>query len=76
MRHPTILAALIATMISSTAPAADGVFKLKARSRRAAKTVAGNGFQSAIRDLKWQPSQTAVIVCDMWDLHHCLNHHY
>lgn len=21
----------------------------------------------------WQPSQTAVIVCDMWDAHHCLN---
>src|SRR5206468_2973772 len=21
----------------------------------------------------WQPSQTAIIVCDMWDSHHCLN---
>lgn len=21
----------------------------------------------------WQPAQTAVIVCDMWDSHHCLN---
>lgn len=22
---------------------------------------------------KWQSNQTAVIVCDMWDAHHCLN---
>lgn len=21
----------------------------------------------------WKPSQTAIIVCDMWDLHHCKN---
>ena len=21
----------------------------------------------------WSPSQTAIIVCDMWDAHHCLN---
>lgn len=21
----------------------------------------------------WDPAKTAVIVCDMWDLHHCLN---
>ena len=23
--------------------------------------------------LQWNPSATAVIVCDMWDAHHCLN---
>ena len=22
---------------------------------------------------RWAPEKTAVIVCDMWDLHHCLN---
>ena len=22
---------------------------------------------------KWSPSETAVIVCDMWDSHHCYN---
>ena len=22
---------------------------------------------------EWNPSETAIIVCDMWDLHHCLN---
>ena len=22
---------------------------------------------------QWKPNQTAIIVCDMWDAHHCLN---
>ena len=21
----------------------------------------------------WDPEQTAIIVCDVWDYHHCLN---
>ncbi|WP_235963598.1 ThuA domain-containing protein [Tautonia rosea] len=25
------------------------------------------------RQENWAPEKTAVIVCDMWDLHHCLN---
>lgn len=25
------------------------------------------------RTENWDPSRTAVIVCDMWDMHHCLN---
>ncbi len=25
------------------------------------------------RKVAWDPKQTAVIVCDMWDSHHCLN---
>ena len=25
------------------------------------------------RTEEWDPAVTAVIVCDMWDLHHCLN---
>ena len=24
---------------------------------------------------QWHPGQTAVIVCDMWDLHHCPQRH-
>ncbi|GIS57958.1 MAG: hypothetical protein CM1200mP2_01830 [Planctomycetaceae bacterium] len=35
----------------------------------------GPGHKTVTRSLKWQPKQTAVIVCDMWDLHHCLNAH-
>ena len=25
------------------------------------------------RPVEWRPEQTAVIVCDVWDLHHCRN---
>jgi nicotinamidase-related amidase/type 1 glutamine amidotransferase len=30
-------------------------------------------YHRLIRDEAWKPDQTAVIVCDVWDLHHCLN---
>lgn len=38
------------------------------------ETEPGSGrFHAITRTEKWIPKQTAVIVCDMWDLHHCLN---
>ncbi|MBT6847436.1 MAG: isochorismatase family protein, partial [Planctomycetaceae bacterium] len=30
-------------------------------------------FQARYDQQQWKASETAVIVCDMWDLHHCLN---
>lgn len=30
-------------------------------------------FHRLVRTETWQPAQTAVIVCDMWDSHHCVN---
>ena len=30
-------------------------------------------FETKSRSESWQPQQTAVIVCDCWDAHHCLN---
>ena len=30
-------------------------------------------FYRKVRNETWQPAQTAVIVCDMWDAHHCVN---
>ena len=71
MRCTIVLAALFAMFVSSPAHADD--FKLSARSRQAAKMPWGPGHKTVTRSLKWQPKQTAVIVCDMWDLHHCLN---
>ena len=32
-----------------------------------------NRFHQLTRDEKWEPNQTAVIICDMWDSHHCVN---
>ncbi len=30
-------------------------------------------FNVRERDEKWKPQETAIIVCDVWDLHHCQN---
>ena len=30
-------------------------------------------FHTITRSVEWNPKQTAIVVCDMWDLHHCLN---
>ena len=33
----------------------------------------GGGFHRLVREEDWDANETAVIVCDVWDLHHCLN---
>lgn len=38
------------------------------------ETVPGSGrFHLRSREETWTPSETAIIVCDVWDYHHCLN---
>src|SRR5271166_6367755 len=32
-----------------------------------------DSFDVVTRGVVWAPRQTAIIVCDMWDTHHCLN---
>jgi len=47
---------------------------LKLRLRYRKETKAGSGRYHTLRHTEtWKPSETAIIVCDMWDLHHCLN---
>lgn len=46
---------------------ADEVFSLRLRSQPGA---AGETFE---RSAQWSAEETAVIVCDVWDRHHCLN---
>ncbi len=33
----------------------------------------GAGWAVRQTEESWQPAETAIIVCDMWDSHHCLN---
>ena len=48
--------------------------ELNLRLRSREETSAGSGrFHILHEDLDWNSARTAVIVCDMWDLHHCLN---
>lgn len=42
--------------------------------RHQTETGPGSGrFHQTIRTEKWKAEQTAVIVCDVWDSHHCVN---
>ena len=63
-------AALLLVLVSSAAVAADGPLTVLKRSR-----VEEPGTGYVVKEAKeaWQPGQTAIIVCDMWDSHHCLN---
>ena len=47
-------------------------FQLRPRSRVETAPESGR-FHAVTRPASWAPAKTAVIVCDMWDLHHCLN---
>ena len=50
----------------------DGHFVMQLREQ--VPTKAGEEFtKSVYRTEKWKPSETAIIVCDMWDSHHCYN---
>ncbi|MCA8999439.1 MAG: isochorismatase family protein, partial [Planctomycetaceae bacterium] len=41
--------------------------------RSQSETSPGSGrFHLMHRDEQWNPKETALIVCDVWDLHHCL----
>jgi len=42
--------------------------------RHQEETSEGSGrYHRLVRAESWKAEETAVIVCDMWDLHHCLN---
>jgi nicotinamidase-related amidase len=58
--------------IASTASAAAPALQLSLQKRVEAKP-GGGEFRVTATAEKWEPKQTAIIVCDMWDLHHCKN---
>ncbi len=55
-----------------TAGIAASPFKLQLRSRTETAPDSGR-FHTVLASRNWNPAETAVVVCDMWDLHHCLN---
>ena len=65
-----LLVALAATGHSRAADPTVGDLKLYASSR--VETSEGSGqFECAYKTLHWDPKQTAIIICDMWDDHWC-----
>ncbi len=42
--------------------------------RKRVETKAGSGrFHAIVASAQWDTKKTAIIVCDVWDSHHCLN---
>jgi len=62
--RPSLFALVCAADLSAIAAETPLTFQLQTRSRAG---VAMTSKES------WLPSRTAIIVCDMWDLHHCRN---
>ena len=46
--------------------------KLTLRYQRETSLNSGR-FHQLVRGEQWKPEETAIIVCDVWDYHHCLN---
>lgn len=51
-------------------PRLPGVLRLHARRREETAPKSGE-FKPVERDLDWQVTQTAIIICDMWEDHPC-----
>ncbi|MFN0170914.1 MAG: protein-signal peptide and transmembrane prediction [Bryobacteraceae bacterium] len=65
MTRRTCLQTLAATALAAQTPAKAGFLRLRARTRDA------NGEKEI--DLHWKTTETAIIVCDMWNGHYCGN---
>ena len=62
----------LAAAFGATASAAAPSLHLTLQKRVEAKP-GGGEFRVTTTAEAWNPKQTTIIVCDMWDLHHCKN---
>ncbi len=74
MQPTTILATLLSflTLVPAIGLQSAEPLELQLRFQRPTSDGA-NRFHQLTRDEKWDPQSTAVIICDMWDSHHCVN---
>ena len=66
-----ILAAMPSQLSVAGAEPAAETLKLVLRDRVASAPADSGLFQVRERPERWEAKKTAVIICDMWDLHHC-----
>lgn len=72
MKSPLLPTALAAGALLFAAPGSAQELSLKLQ--RQVETGPGSGrFHALSQPASWQPAKTAIIVCDVWDYHHCLN---
>ncbi|MDC0259123.1 isochorismatase family protein [Verrucomicrobiales bacterium] len=56
-------------MVALSSSAFSEELKLKLRG----KEKAGDSWEGKTKEESWAPSETAIVICDMWDYHHCRN---
>ncbi|WP_417386629.1 isochorismatase family protein [Gimesia sp.] len=66
------LAACLSLILFSTASLSAKDLNLQLRYQQETGKETGR-FHQRQRSESWKPSETAIIVCDVWDYHHCLN---
>lgn len=71
-----VFAGVLLNIAFAVAPPGDQPWQLKLRLQAPAgppDSRQNRTWQRQERSEKWLPGKTAVIVCDVWDRHHCLN---
>ena len=68
MSTPHLCHALLGLLLTSSSLYAE---PLMLQARTQVETSSGSGrYHQLIKTARWDPSHTAVIVCDVWDTHH------
>lgn len=60
----------LAMLVGSALAVADEPMTLHARSRTEVEP-SSNRWHSTVQPIEWKPSETCIVVCDMWDDHWC-----
>jgi len=71
---PRTLLLLVAAACGSTSVLAEDSAPLRLPARERVETAPNSGvFREVNKTLEWDPHQTALVICDMWDKHTCPN---
>ncbi|PQO27319.1 nicotinamidase [Blastopirellula marina] len=70
MYQPQLVSCLLALVF--TMPCVAGDLEMTLRYQQETSPDSGR-YHRLTRQESWKPSETAIIVCDVWDLHHCQN---
>ncbi len=71
MKHPASLLVLAGLLLAAATTAPAEPLTLRARSQKVAPDDKKKQFKVVNSVLKWEPKETAVVVCDMWNQHWC-----
>lgn len=72
---PKVIFMVLASLASLAVPcSAADMATLSLSLRKRVETRPGSGrFHTIVQPAVWDAKKTAIIICDMWDAHHCLN---